>query len=494
MLPSELYQQLQKTYKIICFVDLADITQSPDSVFKLFTEHHKIIYEENERLVFYTNQTPDVKLLEHIQKAASVIDISNCFILICCPHKLNLGGNIDSLQQILVDCESTILKNNYAMPATMCGFPFSHLEIDHQGVAKPCCVFNDRVGQVPTQSINEIFYSAKMRQLRNDFLNGTRPAGCSVCWANEYHGHVSHRQANLKLYESKLYSKWITAPAVYSLDLKPGNVCNFKCRICNSRFSSLYAGEQLANSDSPKTKIKIQNLINGSRWFENDEKFIQEFEEFLNQIENLDFYGGEPFLLKNLYRVLNKAVELNRAQHIRLHFNTNGSIFAHHLIDTFKKFKQIDLAISVDNIGPRFELERGGSWQEVAETIKKLKHLPHDQINVYLYTTVNIQNVFYLDEIYAWAQTHGLNIVLNFLLFPQFLSIAHMTPEAKELVITKFQHSRILELQNISTRVKQSPGSDGQEFRDYMQKLDNWRNENFNLTHSEIANAMRYVL
>jgi MoaA/NifB/PqqE/SkfB family radical SAM enzyme len=494
MLPSELYQQLQKTYKIICFVDLGDITQSPDSVFKLFTEHHKAEYKENERLVFYTNQNPDVKLLEHIQKAASIIDISNCFILICCPHNLNLGNNIDSLQQILVDCESTMLKDNYALPATMCVFPFSHLDINHQGIAKPCCVSDDQVGRVPTQSINEIFYSDKMTQLRNNFLNGIKPAGCSVCWINEDHGHISSRQANLKAHESKLYSQWITAPVVRSLDLKPGNVCNFKCRICNPRASSLYAGEQLANSDSPKTKIKIQNLINGSRWFEDDEKFIQEFEELLDQIENLDFYGGEPFLLKNLHRVLTKAVDLNRAEHIRLHFNTNGSIFPHHLIDIFKKFKQIDLAISIDNIGPRFESERGGSWEEVAENIKKLIQLQNNQINVYLYTTVNIQNVFYLDEVYAWAQAHGVNIVLNFLFFPQFLSIAHMTTEAKELVIAKFQHSRILELQNISTRVKQSPGSDGQEFRDYMQKLDNWRNENFSLTHSEIANAMRYVL
>lgn len=494
MLPSELYKQLQNKYKIICFVDLADITQSPDSVFKLFTKHHKIKYEENERLVFYTNQTPSVKLLEHVQKAASVIDISNYFILICCPHDLNLGGNVDSLQQVKVDCESTILKDSYALPETMCGFPFSHLEISQQGVVKPCCMSSDQVGQVSIQSINEIFYSDRMMQLRNDFLNGIKPAGCSVCWINESHGHVSHRQANLTLCENNLYSKWITAPAVHSLDLKPGNVCNFKCRICGPKSSSLYAGEQLANSNDPNTKIKIQNLINGSRWFENNEKFIQEFEELLDQIDNLDFYGGEPFLLKNLHKVLNKAVDLNRAQHIRLHFNTNGSIFPHHLIDTFKKFKHVDLAISIDNIGPRFESERGGIWEEVAETIKKLIQLHNNQINVYLYTTVNIQNVFYLDDIYNWAQTYGLPIVLNFLLFPQFLSIDHMTPEAKEVVIAKFQHSRIPELQNISTRVKQSPGSNGQEFRDYMQKLDNWRNENFSLTHSEIANAMRYVL
>ena len=130
----------------------------------------------------------------------------------------------------------------------------------------------------------------------------------------------------------------------------------------------------------------------------------------------------------------------------------------------------------------------------VAENIKKLKQLHNDQINVYLFPTVNIQNVLYLDEVYTWAQEHNLSVFLNFLETPTFLSIDHMTPEANKLVIDKFQNSEILELRNISTHLRGSRGNNGQEFRDYMQKLDNWRNESFNLTHPEIANAMRYVL
>jgi len=69
-----------------------------------------------------------------------------------------------------------------------------------------------------------------------------------------------------------------------------------------------------------------------------------------------------------------------------------------------------------------------------------------------------------------------------------------MTPAAKKLVFTKFQNSNIVELQNIGNRVKNSVGSDGQKFKEYMQRLDNWRNENFGLAHAEIAKAMGYVL
>ena len=496
MLPTELYQQLQKTYKVVCFVDMADISKSPGAIFKLFTDYYKSEYKENERLVFYTNKNPGIKLLEHIQQAAMTIDISNWFILICCPVDLNdhIGLTSNPMQQLVVECDSMPLSDGFVVPDTMCVFPFKHLEINHQGAARPCCVYKTQIGRVPDQSIKEIFYSEKMEKLRDDFLNGSKPSDCSHCWNLEDNGLKSFRQANLHSDKQQLYTTWISNPAVYSLDLKPGNVCNFKCRICNPRSSSLYAGEQLAKSTNPESKLRIQQLIDDSRWFENSEKFIQEFEELLCQIENLDFYGGEPFLLKNLNTVLSKAIKLGQAHHIRLHFNTNGSIFPAHLLDTFKKFKHVDLAISLDCIGGRFEYERGGVWTEIEENIKKLSQLTDDQFNVYLFPTVNIQNVLYLDELYSWAQSNGLKIFLNFLEEPQLMSIDCMTQAAKDLVFAKFQNSDIPELQNIANRVKKSPGNDGKKFIEYMQQLDNWRNESFSLAHTEIANAMGYVL
>ena len=117
-----------------------------------------------------------------------------------------------------------------------------------------------------------------------------------------------------------------------------------------------------------------------------------------------------------------------------------------------------------------------------------------DQTHVYLFPTVNIQNVLYLDELYAWADNHKLEVLLNFLDPAESLSIDNMTPTAQELVYSKLQNSSRPELCNIANRVRQSTGSDGEQFREYMQKLDNWRKQNFGLSHNEIANAMGYVL
>lgn len=499
----DLQNFLAKTHSLICFVDLASVSQSQRQIFKLFTTHYKTSYDPKDRLVLYTQCLPDQELLDTIQKAASKVDISNCFILICCPYDLsqhltqankNFGTGADPIPQLQIDCKSDPLPAMTPVPDTVCVLPFAHLEINHQGVAKPCCVQKDVVGQVPQQSIVEIFNSEKMHQLREEFLSGQKPSGCSHCWQTEDTGVLSYRQAYLQMYEKEFFSDWITDWQIRSLDLKPGNVCNFKCRICSPAYSSLRANESLTHSEDAAVKIKIQNLIDNSGWFDNDKKFIDEFENLLDHIVNLDFYGGEPFLLKNLPRVLNAIVDRGLSQRIRLHFNTNGSVYPEKLLHTFTQFAHVDLAISIDNIGKRFELERGGVWKDIENNIVQMKNLKNDKLHVYIFCTVNIQNVLYLDELYDWATQQNLEVFFAFLETPWFYSIEYLTPEAKDLVFEKLSNSTVPELQNILKKVQKSAGSNGKDFVEHMQKLDKWRNQNFALTHSEIASAMGYVL
>jgi MoaA/NifB/PqqE/SkfB family radical SAM enzyme len=211
-------------------------------------------------------------------------------------------------------------------------------------------------------------------------------------------------------------------------------------------------------------------------------------------LEFLDFYGGEPFLLKQLPKLLKKATETNDSSHIKLHFATNGSVFPANLIPYFQKFKLVNLSISIDNIKEKFEFERGGSWLEIENNIARLKNENTVNFNIGLTPTVNIQNVLYLDELFNWADTKGLNVLLNFLDGPQYMNIDFMTADAKELVIKKYQtHSRP-ELQKIARRVINSAGSDGKAFVQYMKNLDKLRSQNFLDSHKEIAITMGYVL
>ena len=119
-------------------------------------------------------------------------------------------------------------------------------------------------------------------------------------------------------------------------------------------------------------------------------------------------------------------------------------------------------------------------------------------ITTQLCLTLNIQNVFYLEELINWALPKKFNsIYFNMMHSPDHMSIAYMTEEAKKIVIDKllagkWTPSHKQEIENIVQFIKNGPGSDGVEFVKRMQQTDAYRNQNFYLTHPEIASAMGY--
>ena len=496
MSPEQLKVIIESQFDVLCFIDLADINQSISAIYKILKEHYKESFRPNERLVFYSEHNPSNKLITHIQQAADLIDISRCFIIICCPEdssNLFQSTNNFDLEHYPVTVTSKFLSDvTPTISDTMCSYPWMHLAIVNSGAIRPCCVSQEVIGSVTEQSLEDIFKSPQMDTLRSELLAGKKPDGCSYCWNLESHNIESNRQWKLKYTGKQLYSDWIDNPAIHSVDFRPSNVCNFKCRICSPCNSSLIAAEEIAFTKDIKKIAKLKQINIEGKWFDNNDKFINQLINLLPDLENIDFYGGEPFLLKQLPLLLKTATETNHAEHIRLHFNTNGSVYPTNLIPYFQKFKLVDLSFSIDDILERFEFQRGGIWKDVEHNIEMFKNESTVNFNIALMTTVNIQNILYLEELFDWADQHNYEIHLNVLAGPPHLNIDFMTDSAKKLAVDRYQtHSRP-ELQNISHRIMNSPGSDGKEFVSYMQELDKRRKQSFSDSHNEIAIAMGY--
>lgn len=487
----ELVQSLSEKYQVLCCIDLATINQNHSAIYKIFSEHRKDVFEPNERLVFYSSGLPSDRLLKHIQKAANLIDISSCFIMICGPHdltkqlqSLSHDNNVIEYYPALLESKS-LDADQLNDESTICPLPWMHLEIKHNGNIHPCCVSTTCLGSANENNLNTVMQGEQMQKLRSEFLSGQKPQGCQHCWKLESNGQQSNRQWHVKHYEKKFYSEYLDNPKIRSLDIKPGNVCNFKCRICNPINSSLYAEEYYL-----KTKIAIKSA--NSRWLEYNVYVWDQLEKLLPDIENLDFYGGEPFLIKEIPKLLQSAIDQKRSKHMRLHFNTNGSVFPTKLIPLLKQFRHVDVALSIDNIGQRFELERGGEWAEVQQNIFNFKKLNSENFSIYLMPTVNIQNIYYLDELFEWAEQNQIRVTLNFLDDPQWVSIDYLTPNAIKLVVDKFKNSTYPELRALATRVSRSSGSNGIEFVKHSKRFDILRGQDFAKSHREIARAMGY--
>ena len=127
------------------------------------------------------------------------------------------------------------------------------------------------------------------------------------------------------------------------------------------------------------------------------------------------------------------------------------------------------------------------------------KQIDCPNITTQLCFTINIQNVYYLDELLDWAETKQFgDIYFNILHSPNHMSVQYMTPTAKNLVLNKlktvFWKSDFYqkEIDNLIRFIDNGPGSDGSEFRNRMKQTDNYRKQNFLDTHYEIAKAMGY--
>jgi MoaA/NifB/PqqE/SkfB family radical SAM enzyme len=400
-----------------------------------------------------------------------------------------------------------------ALPEKICILPWISVETSPIGSARPCCLAKDEITyfdeqgyehkyNLNTHTLEEIYHSRYMQVLRRDFLYGNKPKTCQRCWDEEAAGRVSKRmnsRIRLKEYVNEIDFNDLNPDKLWFIDLKLGNICNLKCRICGSWSSSKWAKEEIdyVPGIDRKTHLAYTFLQEGA-WPRENPQFWDNLKTLLPNIKYFEFTGGEPFLIEQHFDLLRYAVEHDYSKDIEIHYNTNGTVFPE-AAELWNHFKHVEIAFSIDNTGSRFEYERyGADWNLVQDNIAKFTAMRSGKISTQLCTTMNIQNVYYLPEICNWitAQTFD-HIYFNMLHDPWYMCISRMTLDAQQLVIDRlstheFNPKFKAEILRIIKFIENGPGSDGREFLGKMKQTDNYRNQCFSDTHTEIAKAMRY--
>ena len=111
-------------------------------------------------------------------------------------------------------------------------------------------------------------------------------------------------------------------------------------------------------------------------------------------------------------------------------------------------------------------------------------------ITVKVIPTVNIQNVLYLDQLMNFLNQFEFGVVWWYLEYPTYLSIDNIPDRVKKLIHEKYHNHAQSELQSIAQRVLTSAPVSGQEFLQYINKLDGRRKQNFEFAHKEIFDAI----
>ena len=501
MLPQHLKAELEREFSLVCFEDLASVRSQHGAIFRLFRSLRVEHFEPSQRLVFYTTHAVDQPFIDHIQRAAARIDISNFFILMVAPydlapmlHAANQRFGYDSVtiasRVMPIDHSEIWPDPGFADLSYLCPLPFMQAMALPDGNVGPCCKFKNIMGNIQKQDIQTIFHDQEFRDLRQQMISGQAPMACEVCWHVENQGCTSLRQLAIDKYGDMLDQQWLDQPEIVDFSWSPATLCNFKCRICLPGTSTSIAVEEIkwsndsAHRDFMRYQIKVTN---------NNDLQDSVIKQILGmkQLRFLHILGGEPLLWPKFNQLLELLVDQGLASQIALELNTNVSVFPYDLLSFIQhNFAGLEILMSIDNVDARFELERGGEWTKILHNAKAFAALKNEITKIKLATTVNLQNVLYLNDVVALAQNLDVDVLWWYLEQPDFLSIDQATSAMQSEIITRYLNHDIEELHRIAERVANATPVSGQTFLDYVHRMDHRRNQKFKDTHPEAYRAM----
>ena len=309
----------------------------------------------------------------------------------------------------------------------------SGLRVTNNGAIQPCCYFNPSVNykddngldlNVNSTSLLKAFDSPTLAKLREQFSRGERPDGCSRCWKEEDAGITSKR-----IRDNKSYDFRESTNTVRFLELNLGNTCNFACRMCGITASIKWYKEAKKLhyphiSDEEYDKY-VKTMYKS---YDDDSLFWKSVYDAAPTLEMIDMYGGEPFLVKKQWEFLKELINLGYSKNIRLHFNTNGSIFKEEYFEILDKFKFVNISFSIDGIEDKFNyIRHHGDWNQVLNNMNKWaeysKGREHWLLDVCI--TISILNILDIGELNEFFKNNfpQMPLFLNQVSWPSYFSV-----------------------------------------------------------------------
>lgn len=375
-----------------------------------------------------------------------------------------------------------------------CPLLWNNILTENDGTFRTCCHGKDIAVTdqgVPmtrlTHSVTEVFNSKWLDNIRTNVANGIRDSNCDYCWQLEAVGVESFRQTNLNILGNTNQT-----PNLEILDLSLGNQCNLKCRTCTPEDSSVWIREAY-DLDTAQTESFSDYQRKMIVLEPDDSKFFEDLKQHLNTVEIIKMFGGEPFLMKRTWQLLREAVRIGRSQDIELYFNTNCTLWEPSNVELFDHFKKVEIGLSIDGVGSRFEYMRHpAKWDLVHHNIKQMaawrEAMPNRRL--LLTHTVSAYNIWYVHEAVQLAEQYGLHLYINLCLQPEdSFAIQHLPANLKartdahvrETVdSTSIHWSEITKLLNYP-----SEGTDCSTWFNEVTKRDKYRNESFKDTFPE---------
>ena len=393
--------------------------------------------------------------------------------------------------------------------------PWIHLATHPHGGVTLCCIADhtnsesraknfDENGNpiwltLGKDSIDNIMNSDYYKQTRLQMLNGEVPKACERCFIEEQNGIRSKRLEENENYKDFTIenaksitddSGKIKVPMKF-VELRLGNLCNVKCRSCNPASSTKWVKEY-KELEKNFDFVTSYRWVDDFSWIEND-KFWDDLFDNSDELEMIYINGGEPTLVKKHWEYLDKLVEKDMAKNISLWYSINMTNLPPKTFDVWKKFKNVRISCSIDDIGARnLYLRYPTKWDSVLKNLNLL--LGEKYLDVSVCQTISFLNVFYMDEFYDYFHNHRkLHVHQNMVYDPEFLSPWILPLKIKQDIVDRCEKVMdksdfdIFKSYMMNNKSNEKLLQQGIEYNEY---LDTTRKENMRETFKELFEVL----
>lgn len=326
-----------------------------------------------------------------------------------------------------------------------CAKPWTHLFVSNDGRQLPCCFAQGSpidagqigAGEGQLRRLTDLWNSPFIRGIRLQMIRGERPLICSSCYVAEDAGYRSPRQDANAIYPATIMEELVrttgadgsVSSGCRSIDVRLGNNCNLRCRMC-SPHSSRKLIPEWSKTGHPEMARIATAAVGQQPWGTKSDVWSW-VREAGDDLESIHFAGGEPTLIGEHQAFLRNLIASGHARKIRLSYSTNLTRMMPNLEEFAGYFKAINMIGSLDAFGALNTYIRfPARWEQVISTLTALDQLAtrNARVSVDLHTTVQAYNLTRLTELLQFLQTTGFQ---NVPVVPDFAVVtlpAHLNP------------------------------------------------------------------
>ena len=262
-----------------------------------------------------------------------------------------------------------------------CKFIKHGIALSYDQIVKPCCAWASsdswrQNNHYQTINFADWHSSPQVVAVKQTLESGAWPTACAQCERIESQGRTDSMRGN----GNHAYADY--SKDDITLEIRPGNTCNFACQTCWPEASS-----RVAQYHSQAGLIDIKNL---------DSQRMDNFDFLLpiaDRIRDVVLLGGEPFYDKNCLRFLAWAQQ-NLRSHLMMF--TNGSVIDQDFLQTYPGRSTV--IFSLDAVGDVAEYIRYGTvWSEVLKNYLAVRSMSHIAVRVNI--TCSVYNYLHLEPL-----------------------------------------------------------------------------------------------